>query len=128
MSNTESNKLITVPDKGMPNLSRIVYANGGPTPDILSGLYTGFTMAQKAIKAYLQLKPVHKPQVYSGEKTITTEEETEAFEKVKEEVAKDNKLKEAKDGEEKGAKTENEGGAEHVHTGSNYRSEPVNLS
>ena len=104
MSDKESNKLITVPDKDMPNLSRIVYANGGPTPDVLSGLYTGFTMAQKAIKAYLQLKPVHKPQVYNGEKNLTNEQETEAFEKVKEKVEKDNAVQ--KQGTEKGVHEE----------------------
>jgi len=68
------NILITVPDKAMPNLSRIVYANGGETPAILTGLYTGFTMAKKAIDAYNKLKPVHEPQVYKGEKTLTDKE------------------------------------------------------
>ena len=120
----EGNKLITIPDKAMPNLSRIVYENGGTTPDILTGLYTGFTMAQKAIKAYEALKPVHELQVYSHQKTITDDEEKELYEKVKQDVAEKNKKLEAEsDGKKGESKTENEGGTEHVRKGVENRSQ-----
>ena len=123
------NVLITVPDKDMPNLVRIQYKKGGETPDTLKGLYTGWTMAKKAIDCYNTLKPVHEPQVYSKQKNITDEEEAKLFAKVEEKVKEKNEALEAKqDVKEKVTKTKNEGGAEHLRKGLDYRSESFNLS
>ena len=92
----EGNILITVPDKAMPNLSRIVYKKGGEVPELLAGLYTGWTMAKKAIDAYNALKPEHKPKVYNSDKNVLTkDEEAVALDKTKEKAKEANKKKEA---------------------------------
>lgn len=123
------NKLILKPDEKMPNLSRIVYKNGGEVPDELKGLYTGYTMGQKAIATYEALKPVHEKQVYKADKNILSkEEEAKAFEIVKKEVEKANKLREASDGKEEKSKTEGKDRTEHVRKGSDNGSKSLNIS
>jgi len=108
----EGNKLITTPDKTMPNLVRIVYENGGHTPDLLLGLYTGWTTAQKAIQAYEALKPIHEAQEYAHQKNISNEEEARLFAEVEKKVAEDNKkladkkTEEDTDGKESKSKSE----------------------
>lgn len=102
----EGNRLITIPDKAMPNLVRVVYENGGQTPEILTGLYTGYTMAKKAIDVYETLKPVHEAQVYAHQKTITDEEEAELLKDVEKKVAKANKQLEVEKSDGKESKSE----------------------
>ena len=112
------NKLITYPDKDMPNLVRIKYKKGGQTPKELEGLYTGFTMAKKAIDFYNKLKPVHEALEYAHQKKISDEEEAELFAKIQKEVAEENKALEAKkDGKEEKPKSKDEGGTKHVRKG-----------
>lgn len=122
------NKLTTYPDKAMPNLVRIKYEKGGNTPEQLEGLYTGWTMAKKAIDAYEALKVVHQPIAYTHQKTISDEEEATLFKKIEEEVATTNRLLEAKkDGKEEKPEGKDEVGTEHLRTGANNGSKPVNL-
>ena len=112
----------------MPNLSRIKYANGGETPDILKGLYTGYTMANKAIKAYEQLKPIHEAQVYAHQKTITDAEEEKAFEKIKEEVQLANQANEAEDVKAEKPTGKHKSRAERIREGSDNGSKSANVS
>jgi len=122
-------ELITYPDKDMPNLVRIKYKKGGQTPKELEGLYTGFTMAKKAIDFYNKLKPVHEAQEYAHQKKISDGEEADLFAKVEIEVAEKNKELEAKkDGKEEKPKSKDEGGTEHVRKGIDNRSFSPNIS
>jgi len=126
----EDNRLITVPDKQMPNLVRVKYENGGTTPDILSGLYTGYTMAKKAIDFYEELKPIHEAQVYAHQKNISDEEEAKLFKEVENKVAEANKKLEAEKNNGKEIKTESkdEGRTEYVRKGLDHGSKSSDLS
>ena len=123
------NKLITYPDKDMPNLVRIKYKKGGQTPKELEGLYTGFTMAKKAIDFYNKLKPVHEALEYAHQKKISDEEEAKLFDKVEKEVAEQNKVLEAKkNGKEEKPKIKDEGGAKHIRKGPDNGGISANVS
>ncbi len=90
----EAGKLITYPDKDMPNLYRVRYNKGlGSVPDALSGLFSSRTAAKKQIYFY-ENRP--KPQAieYTHQKNISDEEEAKMFEEVKKQVEAENNGKE----------------------------------
>jgi len=96
-------ELTVIPDKEMPNLYRVIYNNGGKTPDYLEGRFSTRIAAKKKI-AFYEARPMPQPIEYTHQKTISNEEESALEAEIQIQVDAENAEREKLNGKEESPK------------------------